>query len=74
MINLDNKQSKGIHWFSLFIDQNSAVSFDSFGIEYVPQEVLNKIRAKSITHNIFRMQNNESIMCGFYCIAFIEYP
>ena len=74
MINLDNKQSKGTHWFSLFIDQNTAVSFDSFGIEYVPQEVLNKIRAKSITHNIFRMQNNESIMCGFYCIAFIEYP
>ena len=74
MINLDNRQSKGTHWFSLFIDQNSAVSFDSFGIEYVPQEVLNKIRAKSITHNIFRMQNNESIMCGFYCIAFIEYP
>ena len=27
----------------------------------------------SITHNIFRIQDNESIMCGFYCIAFIEY-
>ena len=27
---------------------------------------------KSITHNIFRIQDNESIMCGFYCIAFIE--
>ena len=34
---------------------------------------LNKIRDKSITHNIFRMQGNESIMCEFYCIAFIEY-
>ena len=37
------------------------------------QEVLNKIRDKSITHNIFRIQDNDSIMCGFYCIAFIEY-
>ena len=46
---------------------------DSFGIEYIPQEVLNKIKDKSITHNIFRIQDNESIMCGFYCIAFIEY-
>ena len=27
----------------------------------------------SITRNIFRIQGNESIMCGFYCIAFIEY-
>ena len=28
---------------------------------------------KSITHNIFRIQDNESIICAFYCIAFIEY-
>ena len=24
-----------------------------------------------MTHSIFRIQ--ESVMCGFYCIAFIEY-
>ena len=47
--------------------------FDSFGIEYTPQEVLNKIRDKWITHNIFRIQDDESIMCGFYFIVFIEY-
>ena len=22
---------------------------------------------------MFRIQDNESVMCGFYCIAFIEY-
>ena len=47
--------------------------FDSLGIEYIPQEVLNKIKDKSITHNIFTIQDNESIMFGFYCIAFTEY-
>ena len=47
--------------------------FDSFGIEIIFQEVLKKIRDKSITHNIFRIQDNEPIMCGFCCIAFIEY-
>ena len=26
-----------------------------------------------ITQNIFIIQNNECIMCGFYCIPFIEY-
>ena len=31
------------------------------------------ILLESITHNIFRIQDNESIMCGFYCIIFIEY-
>ena len=43
------------------------------GLNIFPQEVLNKIGDKSITHNIFRIQDNESIMCGFYCITFIEY-
>ena len=37
------------------------------------QEVLNKIKDKTITRNKFRIQDNKSIMCGFYCIAFIEY-
>ena len=73
VINLDDKNSKETHWVSLFIDRNTAIYFDSFGIEYIPQEVLNKIKDKSITHNIFRIQNNESVMCGFYCITFIEY-
>ena len=67
------KKSKGTHSVSLFIDRNTSVYFDSFGIQYIPQEVLNKIKDKSITHNIFRIQGNESIMCGFYCIVFIEY-
>ena len=37
----------------------------TFEIEYIPREVLNKIKDKSITHNIFRIQDTESIMCGF---------
>ena len=28
---------------------------------------------KSITHDIFRIRNNDSVTSGFYCIAFIEY-
>ena len=39
-INLDDKKSKGTRWFSLFSDLNTAVYFDSFGIEYTPREIL----------------------------------
>ena len=35
--------------------------------------MLNKIKDKSIIQNIFRMQDNESIMCGFYRITLTEY-
>ena len=72
VIKFDDKKIKG-HWVSLVIDRYTAAYFDSFGIEYIPQGVLNKINDKFITHNIFRIQDNESIMCEFYCIAFIEY-
>ena len=73
MINLDDKKGKETPWVSLFIDRNTAVYSDSFGIEYILQEVLNRIRDKSLSNNIFRIQGDDSIMCGFYCIAFIEY-
>ena len=36
------KEHTGFHY--LFIDKNIAIYFDSFGIEYIPQEVLNKIK------------------------------
>ena len=65
-------ESQG-HWVSLFVDRNLSIYFDSFGIEYISQEVLNKVKDKSINHNIFRIKDNEFIMCGFYCVVFIEY-
>ena len=71
MTNLDDKKSKGTHWVSSFIDRSTAVYFDSFGIKNIPQDLLSKIKDKSITHNIFRIHDNDSFMCGFYCIAFI---
>ena len=40
---------------SLFIDRSTTAYFDYFGIEYIPQKVLNKIRDKSITDNILRI-------------------
>ena len=62
-----------MHWVSLFVEINLVVYFDSFGIGYIPLKVLKKIRDKSITHNILIIHDNESVMCGFYCITFIEY-
>ena len=63
------RKSKGTHWVSLFIDKNTAVYFDSLRIEYIPQEVLNQIKDKSITHNIFRIQSDVWILlCCFHII------
>ena len=64
------KKCKGTHWVSLFIGWNTAVYFDSFRTEYILQEVLHKIKDKSIAHNIFSIQYDDSIMCGFLLYHF----
>ena len=65
VINLYVKQIKLTDWVSLIIDRNSTVYSDSFGTEYIPQVVLNKIKGKSITLNIFRIQSDDSTSVGF---------
>ena len=65
------KLKKNIGFLS-FIDRNTAAYFDSFGFEYIHQDVLSKVKEKSITHSIFRIEANASIMCRFCCIAFKE--
>ena len=71
--NTDDKKIKAHIGFLLFIDRNTAVYFDSFRKENISQEVLSKIKDKSMTHKIFRIQDDDSVMYGLYCTAFIEY-
>ena len=58
VVNLDDKESKWTPCVSLSIDRNGTIYFDSFEIEYIPQEVLTKIKDKPIIHDIFRIQDN----------------
>ena len=34
---------------------------------------MKRIRNKNIKTSIFRIQDNNSIICGYFCILFIEY-
>ena len=63
VINLDDKKkSKGTHWVSLFIDRNTAVYFDSFGIEHIPLEGLNKIKDNQLL-TIYLEYKMMNILC-----------
>ena len=42
----------GAHWIPLFADWNTAVDLNFFGIEYVPQGLLNKIKKISYSQHI----------------------
>ena len=75
VINLDEYENTGTHWIALFFKTNEVIYFDSFDIEPIPKEINKFIGSnnKKIKANIFRIQAYDSIMCGYFCIEFINY-
>ena len=55
VIKIDDKNSKGTHWVSLFIDRNLAVYFSNCIYSSIS---IKKIKDKSVTDNIFRIRDN----------------
>ena len=78
VINLDEYENTGTHWVCLFVKPKHRVYFDSFGIEHIPKKINKFINNDTsaiapIKSNIFRIQAYDSIMCGYFCIEFINY-
>ena len=73
VINLDEYSDIGTHWIALYVNNKTVTYFDSFGIEHIPKENKKFIGNKNIITNIYRIQNSDSIMCGYFCIGFIDY-
>ena len=73
VINLDEYSDIGTHWIALYLKNNNITYFDSFGVEYIPKEIRKFINIKNIKTNIFRIQAYYSIMCGYFCIGFINF-
>ena len=55
------------------VNNNDVTYFDSFGVGHIPKEIKRFITNKSIKTNIFRIQAYDSIMCGYFCIGFINF-
>ena len=62
----------GTHWIALFCNRNEIVYFDSLGVEHDPEEIKKFIGNKNAKANIFRIQANDSVMCCYFCIEFID--
>ena len=56
-----------------FVKKNKIVYFDSFGVEHISEETEKFISNKNIKANIYRVQANNSLMCGYFCIGFIDF-
>ena len=56
-----------------FVKKTEIVYFDSFGLEHIPKEIKDFIENKNIKANIFRVQGNNAVICGYFCIGFIDF-
>ena len=73
VINLDEHKDTGTYWIALFCNRNKIVYFNSFGVEPIPEEIKEFVGNRNIKANIFRVQPNNSVMCGYFCIGFIDF-
>ena len=73
VINLDEYSDIGTHWVALWVNNNNVTYFDSFRVEHIPKEIIKFIENRNIKTNIFRIQAYDSIMCGYFCIGFINF-
>ena len=73
VINLDEYADVCTHRIALCFNRSEIVYLDSFGVEHVPEEIKEFVGNKNIIANIFWVQANISIMCGYFCIGFIDF-
>ena len=73
VINHDEYVDIGTQWIALYVNGNTKTYFDSFGVEHIINEIKKFIGDKNITTNVWRMQVYDSVMCGHFCIGFIDY-
>ena len=73
VISLDEYADVGTNWIVLFCNKNEIVYFDSFGVEHVPGEIKEFVGNKNIIGNIFRVQANNSVMRGYFCVGLIDF-
>ena len=82
VINIYEYSDIGTHWVALCINNsNNITCFDSFGVEHIPKEInafinhpsSSALQNKNIKTNIFIIQAYDSVMCGCFCIGFIDF-
>ena len=81
VINLDEYSDIGTHWVALYLKTNDITYFDSFGVEHIPKELKtfinhsssSALQNKNVKTNIFKIQAYDLIMCGYFCIGFIDF-
>ena len=66
-------ESIGTHWIDLYVNAENVTYFDDFGVENISKQIKKFIGNKNVITDIYRTQTYDSIMCGYFCIGFINF-
>ena len=79
VINTYEYESIGTHWIAWYVNGNNrrtssvAIHLHIFGVEQIPKEIKKIIGNKNVIANTYGIQAYKSIMCGHFCIGFIDF-
>ena len=57
----------------MYLNGNNVIYFNSFGVEHIPKTIKKFIGNKNMITNIYKIQTHNSIMCGYFCVGFIDF-
>ena len=72
ILNLDSSENEGTHWVALRKMNKIIYYFDPYGYP-PPQEIIDLSLGESIIYSLKEVQHPDSILCGYFCIAFLYY-
>ena len=73
VMNLDKFKSTATHQIAMHVNDNKVIYSDNFGVQHIPKEIKKFTRNKNIIIYIYFIQAYNPIMCGYFCIGFIDF-
>jgi hypothetical protein len=67
VLNTADSSSNGTHWTCLYIQNATSYYFDSYGFS-PPLEILDYCTGDDRCFNSFKIQQNDEVICGHYCV------
>ncbi|RWS21149.1 hypothetical protein B4U80_07887 [Leptotrombidium deliense] len=71
--NTDTCLEKGTHWVAIYVKNNTAEYFDSFGLPPLTKDFVSFLNNYALwSYNTVTIQDVDSKKCGDFCIAFVK--
>ena len=76
IVNVDTHDKQGLHWLSIFVENDQCEGFDSYGLPihwYKPSPFVTWVfkHYQDVTSNVGQLQATDSNTCGHYALFFL---